>query len=1098
MNAHEFLGRIQALGGLADLQEADRPPGNAGAPLSAALAGEPVRLGPDVRTPDQILEALDLGGLSSPGALSLAPGVALLHGLGAESRAPALRWAHLAAPLALLPGSEPVDLVGVLVVPLAAGRQALRLVGLLRAVVARPGLLEELRQAATREDLVRALAGADAGEEAPLAGAEVLALLGSGPAGLAAAEAARRARLIGPNRIERIHRRSLALRFLEQLWSLFALLLWAGGLLAFLAGLSELGWAVFAVILINGVFSFLQEYRAERAVEALQRLLPHEVTVLRDGREQRAPATALVPGDVIRLAEGDQVPADGHVLDADGLRVDQSLLTGESQPVFKLPVGPVVAPRPRSVRPGERPELVFAGSAVVAGTGTVVVCGTAMATEIGAIAHLTQAVSEEPSPLQRELARVTRVVTALAVTFGAAAFGLSWATGALRPAAGLVFALGVIVANVPEGLLPTLTLALATGVQRLARQRSLVKRLSAVEALGATTVICTDKTGTLTQNRMEARLAWTGGRARALPDGTPEVRALLEAATLASHATAEAGDPTEVALVRAAVAAGVPPEAVRAARRTLATHPFDSFRKRMTLVRAGPTGPVAYAKGAPRELLALSVAWAGPGGPEPLGEAERRAILGEHDRLAREGYRLLAVAVRALPEGLPTAPASAVERDLTFLGFLALWDPPRPEVPEAIATCQRAGLRVIVVTGDDGLTARAIARQIGLPVDTIVSGEELDRLPPGALRGFLTREHVLFARTTPAHKLAIVRELRALGEVVAVTGDGVNDAPALKAADTGVAMGGRGSEVAREAALVVVTDDNFASIVTAIHHGRAIYANIGKFVTYIFASNVPELVPFLAFVFLEVPLALTVMQILAVDLGTDLLPALALGAEPPEPGIMAEPPRRRDARLLDARRLLHAYGFLGMIEAALAMGAFFWTYWLAGWRPGLPMAAEGELYRRATTMTLAGIVAAQAGNVFACRTDRTSVFRVGLFGNRLVLLGIAAEVGLLVVLLAVPPLRRAFGLAPPGCAEWLPLLAFPAVVLLLEEGRKAVARRLALPRTGTDGHGSPGSPRPGPAATPGSGTAWTRGWPRRPLGSTGKPGHDRAGPEAPG
>lgn len=1021
-------------------------PGHPAVPLSAALAGEPVWLGPEVRSPAQILEALDLGGLSATGVLPLGPGVALLHGLGGEPRAPALRWVHLAAPLALAPGGEPTDLVVVLAIPVAAAGQALRLVGLLRATLARPGLLDDLRQAATREDLVRALAGVDVDAEAPLPGADVLALLGSSPAGLAAAEAARRERLVGPNRIERVRRRPLALRFLEQLGSLFALLLWVGGALAFLAGLPELGWAVFAVILINGVFSFLQEYRAERAVEALQQLLPHEVTVLRDGHETRVPASALVPGDVIRLAEGDQVPADGHVLDADDLRVDQSLLTGESQAVFKRPVGPALGPRPRSVRAAERPELVFAGSAVAAGTGTAIVTGTGMATEIGAIAHLTQAVSGEPSPLQHEMARVTRVVTALAVTFGVAALALGWATGVLRPAAGLVFALGVIVANVPEGLLPTLTLALATSVQRLARERSLVKRLSAVEALGATTVICTDKTGTLTQNRMAAHLAWTGGRARPLPDGAPEVRALLEAATLASHATAEGGDPTEVALVRAAVEAGVAPEAVRAAHRVLASHPFDSFRKRMSLVRAGETGPVAYVKGAPRQLLALSAAWTGPDGPRVLAEADRRAILGEHDRLAREGYRLLAVATRQLPEALRAAPADVVECDLTFLGLLALWDPPRPEVPEAIATCQRAGIRVVMVTGDDGLTARAIAQRIGLPVDTIVTGEELDRLPPGALRGFLTREHVLFARVSPAHKLAIVRELRALGEVVAVTGDGVNDAPALKAADTGVAMGGRGSEVAREAALVVVTDDNFASIVTAIRYGRATYANIGKFVTYIFASNVPELVPFLAFVFLDVPLALTVMQILAVDLGTDLLPALALGAEPPEPDVMAVPPRGRDARLLGPRRLLHAYGFLGLVEAALAMGAFFWTYWLAGWRPGLRMAAEGDLYRRATTMTLAGIVAAQAGNVFACRTDRASVFRVGLFGNRLVLLGLAAETALLVVLIAVPPLREVFGLAPLGRAEWAPLLAFPAIVLLLEEGRKAVARRWASPR----------------------------------------------------
>jgi magnesium-transporting ATPase (P-type) len=331
-------------------------------------------------------------------------------------------------------------------------------------------------------------------------------------------------------------------------------------------------------------------------------------------------------------------------------------------------------------------------------------------------------------------------------------------------------------------------------------------------------------------------------------------------------------------------------------------------------------------------------------------------------------------------------------------------------------------------------------------VETVVTGEEMEHLPPEALRGILAEPGVLFARTSPAHKLAIVTALRELGEVVAVTGDGVNDAPALKAADIGVAMGRRGSDVAKEAAVMVITDDNFASIVTAVRQGRGIYANMGKFVTYIFASNVPELAPFLAFVLLGIPLPLTVMQILAVDLGTDMLPALALGAEPPEPGVMDRPPRPRSQRLLGPARLLRAYGFLGIAEAALSLTAFFWCYWVAGWRPGLPMAASGDLYRRATTMTLAGIVAAQVGNVIACRTDRESVFRVGLFRNRLVLHGILAEVGILLALILIPPLRRVFGLAPLRFEEWGILLAFPAAMLLAEEARKGILRLVDRPR----------------------------------------------------
>ncbi|MBI2158152.1 MAG: cation-transporting P-type ATPase [Candidatus Rokubacteria bacterium] len=886
---------------------------------------------------------------------------------------------------------------------------------------------------------------ADAGES-PLAPDDLFALLGSGAAGLERGEAQRRLAACGPNRLERVRRRPLALRFLEQLVSFFAALLWAGGALAFLAGMRELGWAIFAVILINGVFSFFQEYRAERAIEALQQLLPHEITALRGGAAWRVPAADLVPGDVVSLEEGDQVPADAQLIAAEGLRVDQSALTGESHAVWKLPV---TANAREHVPRLERHELVFAGTGVVAGSATCVVTATAMATEIGDVARLTQTVPEEPSPLQREMGRVTRIVTVLAVSFGAGFFLLGVATGVLSLADGFVFALGVVVANVPEGLLPTLTLALALAVQRMARAGSLIKRLSAVEALGATTVICTDKTGTLTEGRMAMRALWVGGGVRGAealaPDAPDDVRELLAAAVLASQATLEHGDPTEVALVVAAHAAGIEAAALRGVHELRAAHPFDSFRKRMTLLRGAAGGTVAYVKGAPKETLALcdTARWGGT--TVALTEELRRALLAGHDRLAADGLRLLAVASRRVPAALAGAGAEAIERELTLLGLVALWDPPRPEVAGAVALCRRAGIRVVIVTGDYGLTAAAIARRIGLPVEKVVTGDEVSRMAPDALRALCREPGLLFARTSPAHKLAIVGALRALGEVVAVTGDGVNDAPALKAATVGVAMGRRGTEVAKEAAEMVITDDNFASIVTAVRQGRAIYANMGKFVTYIFASNVPELVPFLAFVLLGIPLPLTVMQILAVDLGTDLLPALALGAEPPEPDVMDRPPRARDERLLGAARLARAYGFLGVVEAALSLAAFFWTYRVAGWRPGRPMDAAGPLYRRATTMTLAGIVAAQVGNAFACRTDRESVFRVGLAANRLVLVGIAAEVAVLGALILLPPLAWVFGLAPLAFAEWWILLLFPPAVLLLEEARKGVARWATRP-----------------------------------------------------
>jgi calcium-translocating P-type ATPase len=1011
-----------------------------GLALTPLLTGDPARPGPDVSTPAELLAALGVAPGEPPGVLELAPRVAVVHSLTGLAGGLAIRVAALAHAPRLAAEGGPVELAVVLVAGIAEAGVALRLASRLKAGLRDPARVERVLAATTREELVRALTPLDDGTgETPLAEGELFALLRTGPDGLAEAEARRRLAACGPNRIERVKRRSLVARFLEQFVSFFAVLLWIGGGFALLGGLPELAWAIFAVIVVNGAFSFVQEYRAERAIEALQELLPHEIAVVRDGAERRVPAAGLAPGDIAVLEDGDQVPADGQLLAGDGLRVDQSALTGEAHPAFKLPVSGDTRERvPRL----ERHELLFAGTGVVAGRGVCVVTATAMTTEIGGVARLTQAVQEEPSPLQREMARVTRVVTVLAVSFGIGFFALGVATGMLPLAEGFLFALGVVVANVPEGLLPTLTLALALAVGRMARQGSLIKRLSAVETLGATTIVCTDKTGTLTLGRMAARALLVGGRVlptAELTAASPDVRELLEAAVLASQATLERGDPTEVALVAAAYDAGVKSDALRRAHGLLAAHPFDSFRKRMTLVRAGAEGAVAYVKGAPKETLALCERIRWGGGTVALTAEIRRAVMADHDGLAADGLRLLAVATREVPAGLERS-TSAVERDLTLLGIVALWDPPRPEVEAAVAASRRAGIRVVMVTGDYGLTAQAIARKIGLPVGKVVTGEEVERLAPDAVDRLVREPGVLFARVSPAHKLAIVTALRAQGEIVAVTGDGVNDAPALKAAAIGVAMGRRGTDVAKEAAEMVITDDNFASIVAAIRLGRAIYANMGKFVTYIFTHNFAELAAFLAFVFGRIPLPLTVMQVLAVDLGTDLLPAMALGAEPPEPDVMDRPPRRSEARLLSGARLARAYGYLGVVEAALALGAFFWTYWVAGWRPGLPMDATGELYRRATTMTLAGIVAAQVGNLFACRTDRASVFRVGLLTNRFLPGGVAAALGVLLALILLPPLRHAFGLAPLAFAEWRILLLFPPVMLLAEEARKWVVR----------------------------------------------------------
>jgi magnesium-transporting ATPase (P-type) len=859
-----------------------------------------------------------------------------------------------------------------------------------------------------------------------------------------------------------------------------AILLWVGGGLAFVGGMPQLGWAIWTVVIINAVFSFWQEFRAERAMEALRKLLPVQARVLRDGEELRLPAAELVPGDILLLSEGDHISADARLVEEAELRVDQSTLSGESIPLRKS-ADPVPADR---LSPTELPNLVFAGTSVASGTGRAVVFATGMETEFGGIAHLTLSLEEELSPLQREINRMTRVVTVLAVSIGVLFFVLSVAVVHRQVHAGFIFAVGMVVAFVPEGLLPTVTLALAMGVQRMARRNALIKRLSSVETLGCCSVICTDKTGTLTRNEMTVRGLWVAGRSLTVSgggydaegsisgnDGTAAAAADLERLLLAGALCNDSrllppdeetphwvvlGDPTEAALTVAARKGGVEPEAALARHPRLREIPFDSRRKRMSTIHGDGESRVAFVKGAPRELLALCTGIRMGGEDLPLTPVLREQVLAANDQYARQGLRVLAVARRVLPEEQPSWSAEEVERELTLLGLVAMMDPPRPEVAEAVEKCHRAGIRIIMITGDYGLTAESIARRIGIiggGRPRLVTGADLDSMDEEALRQALAEE-VIFARVSPEHKLRVVSSLRDLGNVVAVTGDGVNDAPALKKADIGVAMGVSGTDVAKEAADMVLTDDNFASIVNAIEEGRGVYANIRKFATYIFTSNMPEAWPFILQIMFNVPLALTVMQVLAIDLGTDMVPALALGTEAPEPGIMDRSPRSRSERLVDAKLLLRSLVWLGTLQTALCFAGFFFVYWSFGYtdvlhlpRPDLLPYAErllshdGTVYVLASTMFFAGVVATQVGNAMACRTRRMSVFSIGLLSNRFLLAGFLSEVTLLAILMYVPSLAALFDLGPLPPGFWAILPLFPLVMFLAEEARKAVMRR---------------------------------------------------------
>jgi len=901
---------------------------------------------------------------------------------------------------------------------------------------------------------------------AALADEALYAALASGPRGLSATEAARRFAVHGPNALDRVRRRASYLVLAEQFVHFFAILLWIAAALAWVAAMPQLGVAIVAVILINGVFSFWQQYQAERAVEALEDLLPRQTIVRRDGRDTLVRHEQVVRGDLLVLSEGAAVPADARLVVAESLRLDASSLTGESRPLSRTH-GAVLA---EGASPGELKNLVYAGTAVTSGRGLAVVYATAAHTEFGRIATLTLSQVERPSPMQIEVSHITRVITVLALVLGGLSYLVGTLAGGLSPRTAFLFAVGVIVANVPEGLLPTLSLALALGVKRMARRQALVKKLSTVEALGATTVILTDKTGTLTQNEMTVREAWAGGiafrfagagfarsggvEAVAGSDGDDvALEEMLRAAGLCCNARVldergadgrwrVLGDPTEGAILVAAAKLGLDTQELASIPR-LGELPFDSTRKRMTTVNRLDGEAVACVKGAPAELLGLCASWRRRGLTQPLDGPARGEAEAALAALSARGLRVLGVATRRVAVATPVV-AAEVERELTLLGFIAMEDPPRPEVPQAIAKCRAAGIRVIMVTGDDGRTAAAVGGEIGLhsKAPRVVSGAELDRLDDRALDALVAEPELLVARATPEHKLRLVEAFQRRGEVVAVTGDGVNDAPALKRADVGIAMGMVGTDVAREAADMILADDNFATIAAAVEEGRGVYDNVRKFVTYILASNVPELVPFMAFVLLGIPLPLTVMQILAVDLGTDLLPALALGAERPEPDVMSRPPRRRDRRLLDGPTLLRAYAWLGLIEAGLGLGGFFCAYLLAGWRPGEAMVATGPLYVMATTMSLAGIVACQVGNVFACRSAQRSLRRTGLGGNRLLLAALVVEVVVFLGLVHVPPLAAVFGLGPLAPALWVVLAFFPAILIALEEWRKALARQI--------------------------------------------------------
>ena len=843
--------------------------------------------------------------------------------------------------------------------------------------------------------------------------------------GLTSDEARVRLRRDGPNALRRERSPSPLRLLVRQLTHFFAVMLWVAAVLAWVGGMPPLAVAIVVVIGVNAVFAFAQEYRADRAAEQLRRLLPASVTVRRDGHRVVVPAEELVVGDTVLLEPGDRVSADLTLVYTAALAVDESLLTGES-----------VAVRPTAGT------AAHAGTFVVDGEAEAVVTATGAHTRLAGIAALTRRVTHPPGPLAIQLNRVVRILAIVALSTGIGFFAVALVLG-MPPSQGFLFAVGVTVALVPEGLLPTVTLSLARAAQRMAERQALVRRLDAVETLGLTTVICTDKTGTLTRNEMTVVEVWTPvGSAQVTGSGydvdgqveagsaLDQVRRLALSAVRAStgriQVTPEGprpiGDPMEAALHVLALRCGLDVTAAEHDQPLRARVPFDPRRRRMAAV----AGETLHVKGSPEAVLPMC-------GPQSAAEAVV-------DVLSARGLRVLAVAQRRLTANELDQPVEQLEAGgLQLLGLVGLQDPPREDVGAAVDGCRRMGIALVMVTGDHPATALAIARQTGLARAgaPVLLGPELPT-DVAELGRMLDVDGAVVARVEPEQKLRIAQALRRRGHVVAMTGDGVNDGPALREADVGVAMGRSGTDTAREAADLVLLDDHFGTIVAAVELGRATFSNVRRFLTYHLTDNVAELAPFVAWALSggSFPLAIGVLQVLALDIGTDLLPALALGAEPSHRRTAAGAIR---PRLIDRALLVRVFGLLGPAEAVVSLLAFAAVLSAGGWRWGIT--PSPALLATASGTAFAAIVLGQLANGFACRSETRPVHRIGLTGNPLLLGAVAVELVVLAGFLTVPPLAAVLGGTLPTTQGWLLAgLAVPAV-LGVDALHKAVRRR---------------------------------------------------------
>ena len=851
---------------------------------------------------------------------------------------------------------------------------------------------------------------------------EINAALETSPQGLTSAEAAKRLAEIGPNEIQAAKRISAFEILLAQFKNVLILILLGATIISLFLGHGIESVVIAVIVLFAVALGFVQEYRAERAIEALREMAAPTATVLRDGDDTEIPARELVPGDVILLNTGDRVPADARLLEAVNLQVEEAALTGESMPVEKH-TQPLDNPE---LSVGDRKNMVYAGTAVTYGRGRALVAATGMQTEFGKIAQMLQTVETGKTPLQHNLDKLGAVLARAAFVVVALIVAVGLVRG--QPLVEmLIFGIALAVAVVPEALPAVVTISLAIGVQKMVKRNALIRRLPAVETLGSTSVICSDKTGTLTKDEMTARQLYCAGEVIRVsgagyapegefttPDGapaqmTPALREMLMAGVLASdtrliRTPGEGwdikGDPTEGALIVAAAKAGLQKEALDAAHPRMGEIPFSSETKRMTTLHQTENGLTAYAKGAPEVILASCDFAATAEGSQPLDAAGREKILQQAQSMASQALRVLGIAAK------PQAELATAEKGMTFLGLVGMIDPPRPEAKAAIAVCADAGIRPVMITGDHPVTAQAVARELGLLQSggRVVTGAELEEMSDEQLLKDV-EDISVYARVSPAHKLRVVSAWQERGHIAAMTGDGVNDAPALKKADIGIAMGITGTDVTKEAAAMTLTDDNFASIVAAVEEGRGVFGNIKKYLMYLLSSNIGEIGLMAGSALLGLPLPLTAVQILYVNLATDGLPALALSVDPPEKDLMRRKPRNPRTGIF-TRPVVTLMALGGLWSTLINLSLFSWAI------------NSGRTLEQAMTMTFVSLVLIQFFKAYNFRSDRYSVLDKP-FANKWLNLSIVWEIIMLLLIVYLPILHEPFNTYALPAADWL-------------------------------------------------------------------------------